>query len=52
MVGFTMPIVAAGAAAGVMAYKVDQGITRIQKVYNTNTQVLNGTAEEWKARHE
>jgi len=35
MVGFTMPIAAFGAAAGVMAYQVDKEFTRIAKVYDT-----------------
>lgn len=35
MVGFTMPIAAFGAAAGVMAYQVDKELTRIAKVYDT-----------------
>lgn len=34
-VGLTMPVVALGAAAAVMAYKVDQQMTRVRKVYNT-----------------
>jgi TP901 family phage tail tape measure protein len=35
MVGFTIPLAAFGAAAGVMAYQVDQAMTRVRKVYNT-----------------
>lgn len=35
MVGFTMPIAAFGAAAGVMAYQIDQQFTRVKKVYDT-----------------
>lgn len=34
-VGLTMPVVALGAAAAVMAYKVDQQMTRVRKVYDT-----------------
>lgn len=36
--GLTMPVVALGAAAGVMAYQVDQALTRVAKVYNTTAQ--------------
>jgi len=39
MVGFTMPIAAFGAAAGVMAYQVDKELTRIAKVYDTTAQM-------------
>lgn len=35
MVGFTIPMAAFAAASGVMAYKVNENLTRIQKVYNT-----------------
>lgn len=34
MVGFTMPVIAAGAAMGVLAYKVESEMTRINKVYD------------------
>lgn len=34
-VGFTMPMAAAGAAAGVLAYQIDKEFTRIAKVYDT-----------------
>jgi TP901 family phage tail tape measure protein len=34
MVGFTMPVIAAGAAMGVLAYKVESELTRINKVYD------------------
>jgi TP901 family phage tail tape measure protein len=34
-VGLTMPVVALGAAAAVMAYKVDMQMTRVRKVYDT-----------------
>jgi len=46
MVGFTMPIMAFGAAAGVMAYQIDKELTRIAKVYDTTAQNINGTAQE------
>lgn len=42
--GFTLPLVALGAAAGVMAYQVDQALTRVQKVYNTTAQ--SGMAQQ------
>lgn len=42
--GLTMPVVALGAAAGVMAYRVDQALTRVQKVYNTTAQ--SGMAQQ------
>ena len=35
MVGFTIPIAAAGAAAAVMSYQVDKELTRVAKVYDT-----------------
>lgn len=38
MVGFTMPALAFGAAAGVMAYKVDDAMTRITKVYDVSAE--------------
>lgn len=44
MVGFTMPIAAFGAAAGVMAYQVDKELTRIAKVYDTTA--TTGIARE------
>ena len=44
MVGFTMPIAAFGAAAGVMAYQVDKELTRIAKVYDTTA--TSGIARE------
>lgn len=42
-VGLTMPMVAFGAATGVIAYKVDQELTRLIKVYGD---AGNATAEE------
>lgn len=46
MVGFTMPIAAFGAAAGVMAYQVDKELTRIQKVYDTTANSQMGIEKE------
>lgn len=44
-VGLTMPVVAFGAAAGVMAFKADAALTRIAKVYDTTTTAgLEGNA--------
>lgn len=37
--GLTYPVVAFGAAAGVMAYKVDKELTRVAKVYNTTADI-------------
>lgn len=34
MVGFTIPVIAAGAAMGTLAYKVESELTRINKVYD------------------
>lgn len=36
-VGFTVPLMAAGAATGYFAYNADKELTRIQKVYDTTT---------------
>lgn len=46
MVGFTMPIAAFGAAAGVMAYKVDQEFTRVKKVYDTTANQVSGNISD------
>lgn len=46
MVGFTMPIAAFGAAAGVMAYQVDKELTRIAKVYDTVAKDAMGVEKE------
>lgn len=46
MVGFTMPIAAFGAAAGVMAYQVDKELTRIAKVYDTTATDAIGKEKE------
>lgn len=42
MVGFTMPVLAFGAASAAMTYQVDKQITRIQKVYDTTAQSISG----------
>lgn len=44
-VGFTMPLMAAGAAAGVMAYQVDKELTRVRKVYDATADANATTAE-------
>jgi TP901 family phage tail tape measure protein len=49
MAGITYPMAAFGAAAGVMAYKVDKQLTRIQKVYNTTSDQFSKNTEESKA---
>lgn len=46
MVGFTMPILAFGAAAGVMGYQVDKELTRIAKVYDTTATDAIGKEKE------
>lgn len=46
MVGFTMPIAAFGAAAGVMAYQLDKELTRIQKVIDTTATTTMGIEKE------
>ena len=48
MVGFTMPILAFGAAAGVMGYQVDKELTRIAKVYDTTATDAIGKEKELK----
>lgn len=45
MVGLTLPIAAFGAAAGVMAYQLDQQLTRIAKVYDTTADANNTSME-------
>jgi TP901 family phage tail tape measure protein len=47
-----MPIVAFGAAAGVMAYKVDQELTRVTKVYDTTATTMMGKEKELQAVRE
>jgi TP901 family phage tail tape measure protein len=49
MVGFTLPLAAAGAAAGVMAYRVDEQLTRIAKVYDTTADQNNKSMESQMA---
>lgn len=44
MVGFTIPVVAFGAAAGAMAYQVEKELTRIAKVYDTTADANNTSA--------
>lgn len=46
MAGITYPMAAFGAAAGVMAYKVDKELTRITKVYNTTADLFSANVEE------
>ena len=49
MVGFTIPLAAFGAAAGVMAFQVDKQLTRIQKVYDTTANQANTSAQSQMA---
>jgi len=49
MAGLTYPLAAAGAAAAVMAYKVDQQFTRIRKVYNTTADQFSASVDEQMA---
>lgn len=46
MVGFTVPLIAFGAAAGKAAYDVDAAMTRIQKVYDTTARTAAGRQGE------
>lgn len=46
MVGFTMPIAAAGAAAGVLAYQVDKELTRIAKVYDLTANSMSTATKD------
>lgn len=46
MVGFTMPIMAAGAAAGVLAYQMDKEFTRIAKVYDTTADASSNSLKD------
>lgn len=48
-VGLSVPLAAFGAAAGIMAFKANQGITNIQKVYNTTATTMEGRAKELAA---
>src|SRR6478735_4825070 len=47
--GLTMPMVAFGAAAAVMTYKLDEQLTRIAKVYDTTANQNAHNAEEQAA---
>lgn len=49
MVGFTMPILAAGAAAGVLAYQMDKQFTRIAKVYDTTADSTSTSMKDMQA---
>jgi TP901 family phage tail tape measure protein len=42
--GFTMPFIAVGAAAGVLAYNVESAMVRIQKVYDFTAQSVAGNS--------
>ncbi|UMO76252.1 tape measure protein [Streptomyces phage Tomas] len=46
MVGLTMPVLAAGAAMGMLAYKVESEMTRINKVYD-----FQATKDQNAAKH-
>ncbi len=46
MVGFTVPFLAFGVAAGAAAYQVDQQLTRIAKVYDTTATTAAGKQSE------
>jgi TP901 family phage tail tape measure protein len=48
-VGFTLPLVAAGAAAGVLAFQIDQQLTRVKKVYDTTADQTSHALEDMKA---
>lgn len=48
-VGLTMPILAFGAAAGVMAYQVDKEFTRIAKVYDTTANAASTNTKDMMA---
>lgn len=45
MVGITMPVAMAGAAAGAMAYQVDKGLTQVVKVYGDAATALTTSDE-------
>lgn len=47
-VGFTYPVTLLGAAAGVMAYKVDEAMTRVTKVYDVSAKSQNNEAAKVK----
>lgn len=44
--GFTFPLAAAGAAAGVLAYQIDKEMTRIAKVYDTTADSTSSSLED------
>lgn len=44
--GFTMPLLLAGAGLAKLAYTADQQLTRITKVYDTNTKVTGNALEK------
>lgn len=44
MVGFTYPVALFGAAAGVMAYKVDEAMTQVTKVYDVSAEAQRNEA--------
>lgn len=44
--GFTFPLAAAGAAAGVLAYQIDKELTRIAKVYDTTADSTSTALED------
>lgn len=46
MVGFTVPLAAFGAAAGVMAYQIDQSMTRVRKVYDTTADSTSANLQD------
>jgi TP901 family phage tail tape measure protein len=46
MVGFTLPVMAFGAAAGIMAFQVDKQLTRIAKVYDTTANANSNSLKE------
>lgn len=49
MVGLTMPVAAFGAAAAVMAYRIEDELSRIQKVYDTTADQASKSAKEMAA---
>ena len=46
MVGFTIPVLAAAAGMGVLAYQADQQLTRVAKVYDTYATTQMGKERE------
>ena len=48
-VGLTMPVLAFGAAAGVMAYQVDKELTRVAKVYDTTADATSVAVKDQMA---